>query len=416
MAILKRVGGLIVAAIVLGGCAIPMPLKVASWAIDGISYISTKKTVTDHGVSLAMGQDCALLRAVTEKGKVCVDDASSGTAVAKAEKPVDQGKKAAARPATEEDLVAVQADRPAPPATTPEADTPEADSDEDIATQLANFETAAGDDQAPTRAEIPARVETKLSPLPEDAGLLSLWLGESADATSIIASREVPQAGATGPDTEKAGQPAGLDRAPEIAVGAVRDAPVLPEGREIIARWEDIGMDRAGEEHLAENDEREELALAVENPQKESLRRDRRDQTSLEARDSLRSFARLDGRPGGSAAEIGGWPTLSGRLVTVGDGSDRENFRAREANEGDGLFAKRAPPPSGPAPPGSASHGETRAIFSPDWHSIRAGPRIGWDRVLLQRSDGPGPAPPLGEDRGRFAYLRAAIGPPMSYH
>ena len=59
--------------VVLGGCALPLPLKIASWAIDGISYVATHKSVTDHGISMAMKKDCALLRGVTE-GEVCRQD------------------------------------------------------------------------------------------------------------------------------------------------------------------------------------------------------------------------------------------------------------------------------------------------------------------------------------------------------
>lgn len=52
--------------VVLGGCALPLPVQIASWAIDGISYVATQKSVADHGISLAMDQDCAILRTVTE--------------------------------------------------------------------------------------------------------------------------------------------------------------------------------------------------------------------------------------------------------------------------------------------------------------------------------------------------------------
>jgi len=56
--------------LLLSGCALPVPLKIASWAVDGISYLTTQKSVLDHGLSAMNGQDCAVLRMATE-GKAC---------------------------------------------------------------------------------------------------------------------------------------------------------------------------------------------------------------------------------------------------------------------------------------------------------------------------------------------------------
>jgi len=49
-----------------------MPLQVASWALDGISYVMTEKSVTDHGLSAVVQKDCAVWRGVTE-GELCRD-------------------------------------------------------------------------------------------------------------------------------------------------------------------------------------------------------------------------------------------------------------------------------------------------------------------------------------------------------
>jgi len=69
---LKKGAFLLTALIFLAGCAVPLPLKVASWALDGISYIATDKSLTDHGLSMATEKDCALLR--TFKGEeICVE-------------------------------------------------------------------------------------------------------------------------------------------------------------------------------------------------------------------------------------------------------------------------------------------------------------------------------------------------------
>jgi hypothetical protein len=56
--------------IILSGCSLPTGFSAASWAIDGASYIATKKSLADHGISFVAGQDCALYRLVTESN-VC---------------------------------------------------------------------------------------------------------------------------------------------------------------------------------------------------------------------------------------------------------------------------------------------------------------------------------------------------------
>ena len=48
-----------------GGCSMPASMSAVSWAIDGASYIATKKSLTDHGLSFVSGQDCALYRFIT---------------------------------------------------------------------------------------------------------------------------------------------------------------------------------------------------------------------------------------------------------------------------------------------------------------------------------------------------------------
>ncbi|MDP6787938.1 MAG: SPOR domain-containing protein [Rhodospirillales bacterium] len=67
--------------VVLSGCAVPLPVRVASWALDGLSYLATQKSVADHGISLVAEQDCSILRGVTQK-QFCIDNLPSDTAVA----------------------------------------------------------------------------------------------------------------------------------------------------------------------------------------------------------------------------------------------------------------------------------------------------------------------------------------------
>lgn len=56
---------------VLSGCAVPPAITIASLVADVATYASTGKTVTDHGISLVLGQDCALLRGL--EGKICLE-------------------------------------------------------------------------------------------------------------------------------------------------------------------------------------------------------------------------------------------------------------------------------------------------------------------------------------------------------
>jgi hypothetical protein len=53
------------------GCAVPPAVTVASVAADGVSYVATGKSVTDHGLSAATGRDCALLRPILENKPIC---------------------------------------------------------------------------------------------------------------------------------------------------------------------------------------------------------------------------------------------------------------------------------------------------------------------------------------------------------
>ena len=78
----RRGAPLVLISVLLGACSIPVPLKFASWALDGIAYLTTEKSVTDHGISLVARKDCALWRGI--KGEqICRSD--DGTAIAAAE-------------------------------------------------------------------------------------------------------------------------------------------------------------------------------------------------------------------------------------------------------------------------------------------------------------------------------------------
>ncbi len=50
--------------LLLGGCALPVGLQVASLVADGISFVATDKTLTDHGISIITKRDCAIWRGI----------------------------------------------------------------------------------------------------------------------------------------------------------------------------------------------------------------------------------------------------------------------------------------------------------------------------------------------------------------
>ena len=62
---------LAVLSVFLSGCAVPPAVTVLSLFADVVSYAETGKTITDHGISLVLRKDCALLRGF--KGDVCIE-------------------------------------------------------------------------------------------------------------------------------------------------------------------------------------------------------------------------------------------------------------------------------------------------------------------------------------------------------
>jgi hypothetical protein len=68
---LWRAGAAAVLAVSVSGCALPPIVTAVSVAADVFSYSETGKSVSDHGLSLVMQQDCALLRVFN--GAMCQD-------------------------------------------------------------------------------------------------------------------------------------------------------------------------------------------------------------------------------------------------------------------------------------------------------------------------------------------------------
>ncbi len=62
---------LAVLTILLSGCALPPVFTAASLMADAISYASTGKSVADHGISMVLQKDCALLRGFD--GEICIE-------------------------------------------------------------------------------------------------------------------------------------------------------------------------------------------------------------------------------------------------------------------------------------------------------------------------------------------------------
>ncbi len=62
---------ILVIPLLVAGCALPPAYSLASFAADGISYVATGKSTTDHALSIVAGEDCAMLRALKEEA-ICV--------------------------------------------------------------------------------------------------------------------------------------------------------------------------------------------------------------------------------------------------------------------------------------------------------------------------------------------------------
>jgi hypothetical protein len=69
---MTRVAALAVLMFTLAGCALPPAFQIASLMAEGISLGATGKTTTDHIISAARQQDCALYRALNED-PICRD-------------------------------------------------------------------------------------------------------------------------------------------------------------------------------------------------------------------------------------------------------------------------------------------------------------------------------------------------------
>jgi hypothetical protein len=139
--------------LVLGGCALPVPLQVASWALDGLSYLATEKSLTDHGISMVAQKDCVIFRGITD-GEVCRNWDDAATLVADAGHVAQSPQLVTKSPSVRIGYsTGVQSD--IPPLST------ELDDSLPNVEMLANFDTAAGSaetvDQEPSFATRPLK-------------------------------------------------------------------------------------------------------------------------------------------------------------------------------------------------------------------------------------------------------------------
>ena len=73
--------------LVLGGCGLPVGIQIASLLADGISFVTTDKTLTDHGISAVAKKDCAIWRGL--KGEdICRNSDLDALSVAAAAEPM----------------------------------------------------------------------------------------------------------------------------------------------------------------------------------------------------------------------------------------------------------------------------------------------------------------------------------------
>ncbi|MBT3359130.1 MAG: hypothetical protein HN403_05830 [Rhodospirillales bacterium] len=73
--------------LLLGGCALPVGLQVASLVADGISFVATDKALTDHGISIVTKKDCAMWRGL--KGDdICRTPHLNTLPIAAADEPI----------------------------------------------------------------------------------------------------------------------------------------------------------------------------------------------------------------------------------------------------------------------------------------------------------------------------------------
>ncbi len=81
----------VAAALALGSCGLPPVVNLASFALDGMSLLSTGKSVSDHVLSAAAEKDCAVWRLVKNEDVCREYDADKKSRVVLAEEKREHG-------------------------------------------------------------------------------------------------------------------------------------------------------------------------------------------------------------------------------------------------------------------------------------------------------------------------------------
>lgn len=63
----------VVVPLLLAACGLPPAVVVASYAVDGVSYIASGKSLADHGLSVLAQEDCAVWRVVVGRA-ICEEE------------------------------------------------------------------------------------------------------------------------------------------------------------------------------------------------------------------------------------------------------------------------------------------------------------------------------------------------------
>ena len=219
------VAALMASAMMLSGCAIPIGVQIAKLSLDGISYITTQKSLTDHGISLVTGEDCAMHRILT-RGAMCSQWQKNQTITV--DLKIAPGTAAAIPPLTASPAAGAVAEfetaagRPADTAPAPSVAPPVQPSRSSIESRL--------EQKGPPVEEVRAepRNQTTIA-VPESAGLVLLWDGtsetKSAPAAEFAKADDVTTLVGSGPKVTKRSGP----------LAAVADTP---QSTRVLMLWE----------------------------------------------------------------------------------------------------------------------------------------------------------------------------------
>jgi len=77
-----RISSVVAVSALLSGCGLPPAISIISYAFDGISMMSSGKSVSDHAISAVTDKDCALFRVVMGEEVCRAATADTATVVA----------------------------------------------------------------------------------------------------------------------------------------------------------------------------------------------------------------------------------------------------------------------------------------------------------------------------------------------